>query len=138
MRSSSENRGNQKFARHAIDGNPYTIWHTRFQPESKKHPHELVIDLGTSYSVRELRYLARQDNGWNGGIAKCEVYVSDSADKFEEATATTTFKKIRTSQSVEFEPVIGRYVLIRALSELNGGPWASAAEFGIVGERVRE
>ncbi len=138
VRFSSENRGNRKFARNAIDGNPYTIWHTQFQPEVKKHPHELVIDLGARYSVRELRYLARQDNGWNGAIAKCEVYVSDAADGFDEPAAVTTFKKRRTSQSVEFKPVTGRYLMIRALTDLIGQSWASAAEFGIVADRVAD
>lgn len=135
VRFSSENGGNQKRAKFAIDGDPYTVWHSQFQPKLKEPPHELVIDLGGEYSVREIRYLARQDNGWNGAIAKCEVYVSKSVDDFDDPAATATFGKKRTSQSVEFKPVTGRFVLIRALSEVNGGPWASAAEFGIVGQK---
>ena len=136
VRFSSENKGNQKRARFAIDGNPYTVWHSQFEPKLSKHPHELVIDLGGEYSVREFRYLARQDNSWNGAIAKCEVYVSSSVDEFHDPAAEATFGKKRTAQSIEFKPATGRYVLIRALSEVNGGPWASAAEFGIVGQRV--
>jgi arylsulfatase A-like enzyme len=134
-RVSSENVGNAKFAANAIDGNPLTVWHTRFSgSEPEKHPHELVIDLGASHRVRALRYLARQDNGWNGTIRDIEVAVSDDPDAFGEPVAKTAFTKTREPQEIAFEPTTGRYVRIRALSEVNAGPWASAAELGLVGE----
>jgi len=41
---------------------------------------------------------------------------------------------VKTAQEVKCEPVKGRYVMLRALSEVNDGPWASVAEFGVVGE----
>ena len=63
---SSESRFNGKYATNAVDGNPRTHWHTRFEGELAKHPHELVIDLGREHTIRGVRYLARQDGGWNG------------------------------------------------------------------------
>ncbi len=33
------------------------------------------------------------------------------------------------------EPVRGRYVLVRVLSEVNGAEWGLAAEIGIVGKK---
>ena len=133
VRVSSENNGNRKLATNAIDGNPATIWHTQFQPELTEHPHELVIDLGAEYAVTGFHYLARQDGGWNGAIAKCEFSVSSQPDSFPAPAATATFRKLKTAQSVACKPAKGRYVLVRTLSEVNGGPWASAAEFGIAG-----
>ncbi len=135
VRVSSENVGNQKFAANAIDGDPLTVWHTRFSgAEPEMHPHELVIDLGASRRLRGLRYLARQDDGWNGAIRDIEIAVSDAPDAFGEPVAKTALSKTREPQSIVFEPTVGRYVRIRALSEVNDGPWASAAEFGLVGE----
>jgi hypothetical protein len=99
-----------------------------------KHPHEQVIDLGRSRTVRGLRYMARQDGGWNGAFARCEFAVSDSPDEFPKTATQATFKKTKEVQEVSFEPDSGRYVLIRVLSEVNGNPWASAAEVGFVGE----
>jgi arylsulfatase A-like enzyme len=134
-RVSSENAGNNRFAVNAIDGDPLTVWHTRFSGgEAEKHPHELVIDLGASRRVRGLRYLARQDNGWNGTIREIEVAVSDDLDSFGDPVAKTALSKTREPQEINFEPTGGRYVRIRALSEVNDGPWASAAEIGLVGE----
>ncbi|MGZ0165205.1 MAG: discoidin domain-containing protein, partial [Planctomycetales bacterium] len=134
VRVSSESGGNQKRAINAIDGDPRTHWHTSFSPEIDKHPHELVIDLGSKRSVSGIRYLARQDGGWNGALAKCEFFVSDSADDFGESVSTTTFRKVKTSQEKPWKAVSGRYVLIRILSEVNAGPWASISELGIIGQ----
>ncbi|MDG1896794.1 MAG: sulfatase-like hydrolase/transferase [Fuerstiella sp.] len=117
-----------------IDGNPKTHWHTSFTPKPLAHPHELVIDLGKRYEVRGFRYLARQDGGWNGAIGKCEFFVSTSSDDFGDAVVTATFGKTKGAQEVLCEPVRGRFVRIRALSEVNGGPWASISELGVVGQ----
>ena len=77
-RVSSESDGNQKQAINALDGDPRTHWHTSFSPEVDKHPHELVIDMGDERSVSGVRYLARQDRGWNCAIAKCEFFICNS------------------------------------------------------------
>ncbi|MFV1964047.1 MAG: sulfatase-like hydrolase/transferase, partial [Pirellulaceae bacterium] len=136
VRFSSENRANDRKALYAIDGNPRTVWHSQFSQELAKHPHELVIDLGAPYEVRGFRYLARQDSGWNGAFAETEFYVSESPDSFGEPVATATFEKVRTAQSVDCAtPVRGRYVRVRILSEVNGKPWGSAAEIGIIGTK---
>ncbi len=135
---SSENTANRKLAKFAIDGDPRTIWHSRFTPKLEKHPHELVIDLGGTYDVSAVRYLARQDNGWNGTIKKCEVFVCPDEDSFGKPLAVVELKKTKKPQEITFDPVRGRFVKIRALSEINGGPWASAAEIGVVGKSVKQ
>jgi len=136
MRCSSENFANDRRAVYAIDGNPRTVWHSQFTGRLAKHPHELVIDLGTAYEVRGFRYLARQDRGWNGAFAKTEFYVSDTPDAFGKPAARATFKKVRTPQAADCEtPIRGRYVLVRILSEVNNGPWASAAQIGVIGTK---
>ena len=134
VRASSEADGNGKHASNAIDGNARTHWHTSYSPEVLKHPHELVLDLGGQVTVRGIRYLARQDSGWNGAVAMCEVIVAESSDGFGDAVGSTTFTKNKASQELLFDPVQGRYLRFRILSEVNGGPWASIAELGVVGE----
>lgn len=136
VRVSSENLANDRRAVYAIDGNPRTVWHSQFSGGLAKHPHELVMDLGATYEIRGFRYLARQDNSWNGTFAKTEFYVSNSSDTFGKPTARATFKKVRVSQSADCEkPVRGRFVLVRILSEVNKNPWASATEIGVIGSK---
>lgn len=136
VRFSSENFANDRVAVYAIDGKPRTLWHSQFSGKLAKPPHELVIDLGAEYLVSGFRYLARQDRGWNGAFAKTEFYVGRSPTEFVSPTATTAFGKVREAQAVDCaEPVRGRYVLVRVLSEVNGQPWASAAEIGVIGKK---
>ena len=136
IRFSSENRGNDRQAIYAIDGNPRTVWHSQFSDKVAKPPHELLIDLGAVYDVHGFRYLARQDGGWNGAFSETEFSVSESPEHFDTPTVRTTFTKVRTAQSADLEkPVRGRYVRIRILSEVNGNAWASAADIGIIGAK---
>ncbi|MCB1091959.1 MAG: sulfatase-like hydrolase/transferase, partial [Verrucomicrobiae bacterium] len=93
VRFSSENQGNQKFARNAIDGDPDTLWHTRFSPEVAQPPHELVIDLGAERTVRGFVYLGRQDAGWNGAAKGVDFAVSDSAETFGDPLVKTELAK---------------------------------------------
>lgn len=132
LRFSSQSVGTRRAAS-AIDGNPKTHWHTSFSPEILKHPHELVIDLGKRRTVKGFRYLARQDGGWNGALKDVEFYVSLRGEA-SEPVLKTTFKKTKEPQEALCEPVSGRYVRLRILSEVNGGPWASISELGIIGE----
>ena len=136
VRSSSENRSNDRLAAYAIDGNPRTLWHSQFSKQLTRHPHELVIDLGAEYEVRGFWYLARQDASWNGAFANTEFAISNSPDEFGEPAVRATFKKVKTAQAVDCKtPQRGRYVRVRVLSEVNGGPWASAADIAVVGTR---
>ena len=131
---SSENTTNDRKAAHAIDGKPRTHWHTRWTDKTTRHPHELVIDLGAQHTIRGFRYLARQDNGFNGAFKDCDLTISDTPDSFGEPALRTTFKKTKDPQEATCKPARGRYVRVRALSEVSGGPWASAAEIGIIGD----
>ena len=134
VRASSESSSNGKLARCAIDGDPRTWWHSNFQGRLDKHPHELVIDLGSERTVRGIRILARQDAGWNGAIKDCELCVGDDPKQFGKPITKATLEKTKKPQEVKCPPTKGRYILLRALSEVNDGPWASIAELGILGE----
>lgn len=133
-RVSSESTSNDKLASKAIDGDPDTWWHTSFAGQLAKHPHELVIDLGGKRKVSGIRYLARQDGGWNGAIADCEIFLSDSPADFTNPISRTSFTKSRDPQDAKFASATARYLMIRVLSEVNGGPWASIAELGVIGQ----
>ena len=134
IRSSSENISNGKFARNVIDGNANTIWHTQFSPEIKKHPHELIIDLGREFTLTGFRLLARQDAGWNGTLKDIEITVSNNPKTFGPPTLKATLRKTKSPQDLKCAAVKGRFIRMRALSEINAGPWASLAEFGVKGQ----
>ena len=133
VRFSSQNWGNDRLAEYAIDGKPGTVWHSQFSNGTKKHPHELVIDLGETRKIGGFYYLARQDQGWNGAFSETEFYVSDSVDSFpEKPHAVITFAKEKTAQRLDCAEINGRYVLVRNLSEISGNVYGSAADLAVI------
>ncbi len=137
--ASSENSANGKRAAHAVDGDPRTIWHSRWSEDPARPPHELVIDLGAEHQVRGLRYLARQDASWNGAFGDVELWLGRSLEDLAgEPTARGTFQRVRTAQALDLAtPVRARFARLRVLTEAGGGTWASAAEIGFVERREK-
>ncbi|MCP5520442.1 MAG: sulfatase-like hydrolase/transferase [Verrucomicrobiales bacterium] len=134
VRFSSENASNGKLARNAIDGKPGTWWHSRFGENAARPPHELVIDLGTTRTIRGFVYLGRQDASWNGAIKDVEFGVSDNPNQFGPPVAKAALAKSKKPQTVACPETKGRYVRLHALSEYGGGGFATASELGVIGE----
>ncbi len=116
----------------AMDGNPSTLWHTLWGGGEPSHPHEIVVDLGSDYSVSGFAYLPRP-GGSNGTIGKYECLVSTDGKSYGKPVAAGTFGKRTAENVVTFDsPVKARYVKLRALSEVTGKRWASIAELRIL------
>ncbi len=120
----------------ALDGNPQSMWHTRFQSVQTPHPHQIVVDLGTAYEISGFAYLPRSGGG-NGTIKDYEVYVSNSSKKFGKPVVKGTFAKKNAENVVTFPAKVkGRYVRLVALSEVAGQPWTSIAGLRMLAEGV--
>jgi len=120
----------------AMDGNRSTIWRTAWQPERRRHPHEITIDLEESSEIAGFIYTPCYGGG-NGTIKDYEFYVSEDENNFGSPAAKGTFDNNDAEKKVELaERSWGRYVKLRALSEVNGQPWASIAELRILSEGV--
>jgi lysophospholipase L1-like esterase len=130
---SQELVGENGAAVNSFDGNTGTIWHTQWLGSSPPPPHEIQINLGAVYTISGFRYLPRQDGGTNGRIKQYEFYVSSDGTNWGTAAATGTFANNATEKSVSFASRTGQFVRLRALSEVNGGPWTSMAELNVVG-----
>jgi hypothetical protein len=118
----------------AIDGDPFTWWHTEFQPQRIPPPHDLVIDLGQERTIRGFRYLARQDESWSGTAKEAEFSIAVTPEEFREPIAKATLKQVRTPQTVACPPTKGRYIRLRILSAYGDGDHGSASELGLLGE----
>ncbi|HAY71718.1 MAG TPA: hypothetical protein DCX89_07480 [Saprospirales bacterium] len=130
---SQEINGEDGKAINAFDGDPSTIWHTEWYWSSPGYPHEISIDLGEIYRISEFTYLPRQD-GENGRIKNYKLYISNQSNQWGLTTATGNFTNTAAPQKIELNPpVVGRYLKLVAVSEVNGNPWASAAELSVTG-----
>ena len=132
IEADSEDSANGNVAAHAIDGDPGSIWHTRWQPTNDPMPHHLTIDLGRAVTLRGITYLPRQDMD-NGRIAECEIYCSTEPNSWAAPVAKVNWPNTETLQSVTFpQPVKARYLKLVARSEVNGQPFASIAELDVL------
>ncbi len=117
----------------SFDGDPETIWHTRWSTGNDPYPHEIQVDLGELYRVFSFTYLTRQD-GENGRIRDYELYISEDKQNWGIPVASGQFANTSAPQTIQLGTgVVGQYFRLHALSEVNGNPWASAAEFSLVG-----
>jgi alpha-glucosidase len=129
---SEETAGEDAKGANAVDGNPNTFWHTQWQDENPPCPHEIVIEVMPTATIKGFTYLPRQDEEVNGTINEFEFYVSKDGKDFGTPVKKGTFDGSKNKQTVTFAPVECHFFKLRAISELNGGAWTSAAEIGVV------
>jgi hypothetical protein len=132
LKVDSEDRENGNTADKAIDGDPDTIWHTRWQPRNDPMPHSLVMDLGREVTLRGIRYLPRQDQV-NGRIAEAEIFCATDPESWGAPVATAQWRNSEQLQTVQFaQPLKARYLKLVVKSEINRNPFASVAELDVV------
>ncbi len=129
---SEETAGENGAGANAVDGDRNTIWHTQWQDATPECPHEIVIELAPAATIKGLTYLPRQDDSDNGTIKDYELYVSNDGNDFGQAVTKGAFESSKDLKTVTFAPQTCRFIKLKALSEANGGAWASAAEIGVV------
>ena len=126
----SQHSGNE--ASKAIDGKYDTFWHTEWEGTEPTCPHTLIIDMGQSYNVTAITYLARQDGNQNGMVKAYEFYLSNDKNNWGSAVVTGEFKNTTSLQTAKLSTAkTGRYLKLVAKSEINGRAWTSCAELGI-------
>ena len=134
--ASSEQPSHGEGKEKAIDGDPNTIWHSRWTPDKPKHPHEIHIDLGETLMLKGFTYLPRQADHLTGAMIHYEFYVSSDGKSWGKPTAKGEFSNIKNNpvdQVVTFEKAVeGRFIRLVGLDEVNGKPYTSAAEIGVI------
>ena len=72
----------------AIDGDPATIWHTKWWGGTDPYPHELQVDLGARVLPTGFTYLPRQEGG-NGRVGNYRFDLSVDGVKWIEVAQGT-------------------------------------------------
>jgi F5/8 type C domain len=129
----SEETNNQNGrGENAVDGNPNTYWHTEWASNSPGLPHEIVIALVPPSVIKGFTYLPRQDNSDHGNIKDFEFYAGDDGKNFGPPVKKGVFEPGKGEKIETFEPIKCCYIKLKAISEINGLPWTSAAEIGVI------
>ncbi len=129
---SEETNGENGYGKNAVDGNPNTYWHTQWQGNSPGLPHEIIIELVPPAVIQGFTYLPRQDESDHGTIKDYEFYVSNDGTNFGQPVTKGTFEPGKGEKMEIFAPAKCRFIKLKAISEINGLPWTSAAEIGVV------
>jgi hypothetical protein len=125
----------------AIDNDPATLWSTAWFPEIKKHPHEIVIDLGKEIEIKGFTYLPRQDGNSNGWINEYEFYVSPDGKEWGKPVAKGSFNRndslkkvaLYSAESVYSDSATkARYIRLVAKNGFGDDPYTTIAELDIV------
>ena len=120
-------------ADNAIDGDPFTLWQTRWNADLVL-PHYLTIDMGTARWIGGFAYLPRQDGVLNGTVEGYRFETSTNGPDWTTNVAAGVFGNIRNNpalQEVTFAPVKARFFRFTALQEINTNGWTSAAEISV-------
>jgi len=113
----------------ARDGDLDTAWQTETEGALPGYPHELVVDLGATRQVHGLLAVPRQA-GSDGRVARFEVSLSRDGTTWGDPAARGTWPD---DPGFRYVPLAGpaRFVRLRGLSEVGGGPTMTLAELVI-------
>jgi hypothetical protein len=136
---SEETSGQDGRAENAVDGNPNTYWHTEWNGKGPGLPHEIIIELVPPCVITGFTYLPRQDASDHGTIKDYEFYLCDEGKKFDQPVKKGQFQPGKEEKIETFPPKKCRFIKLKAISEINGLSWTSAAEIRVlqVGEPAR-
>ena len=110
----------------AIDGDPDTLWHSKWEPSPAPMPHELTIDFPQDTTLAGITCLPRQDMT-NGRIAACEVFANG------QKIASANWSNTNKHQTLRFkQPLTTRSLRLVIKSEVNGNPFAAIAELDVL------
>ncbi len=130
--SASSYQSNEGEPTNAIDGDPGTFWHSRWSPDLPKHPHELVIDLGSATRIAAVIYTDRADMT-HGRVRDYEIYLGDDGKTWGDPAAKGRFGRPAGEHTVRLpSPVTARFMRFVALSEVENQVYASVAELAVV------
>ncbi|MED3689375.1 discoidin domain-containing protein [Peribacillus butanolivorans] len=129
--TSQETSGENSAASMAIDGNPETLWHTKWD-KSDVLPQSITLNLGGAYKVNKVTYLPRQ-SGLNGNITSYNVYVSTDGVTFTKV-ASGSWANNNVEKEAIFDSTDASYVKLEATAGVNG--WASAAEISVLATKT--
>ncbi len=122
-------------ARHAIDGDPGTLWHTHGPDGEYPCPQDIVVDLGKTENFTGFTYLPRQDGITNGIVDQYEFYVSADGKDWGQPVAGGEFGNINANpvgQSITFDnPVTARFFKFVAKHSIDGNH-ITVAEIGLI------
>lgn len=84
----------------ALDRNPSTYWHSKYNPKDEL-PFEIELQLKKPQTVNMLSFLPRQDMS-NGAVRKADLFAKSAAGEWEKVASYSGTGSNRKRQSISF------------------------------------
>ena len=121
-------QGGRERARNAFDGDPDTIWHTRYGANEPDYPHAIACDYGSAKTLNGVLAVPRQDMS-HGRVRGYRIETSEDGKRWTEAKAGELRDTDEPTEIIFDRPAKARYMKFTALSpQRRGQKWASMAE----------
>lgn len=123
---SSEERG-EGYAKHVLDGDYHTFWHSRWSHDAEDFPHSLTIDMGEQKEVEGFSFVQRE---FGRRIKDFTIEMSNDQKNWKklgdyELISVPFPQLIRLEQKKKF-----RYFRLTSYSAWDGAGHSSMAEIG--------
>jgi len=119
-------------AKHTLDNDPSTFWHTNWSSTQEKHPHDIQIDLGETVTLIGFTQLPRQGQS-NGRIRHYKFYAATDANNWSDPVAQGAFAGSNELQTIRLDaPVKARFIKLVALDEWSGQYYTTVAELDVM------
>lgn len=121
-------------ATNVLDGDPSSLWHTRWSGDIPQHPHSITIELPEPARLAGMTYLSRQDRNLNGQIDRYTVEVSTDGEAWTRV-ANGRFVANGPAQPVEFDrPRSVTHIRLTAETSHGSRPYSAVAEIDLLTE----
>ncbi len=127
IKATSTSEQSSDKASNAVDGNPDTMWHTKWSGEDVL-PQSITLELPKATDIKGFTYLPRQ-TGTNGYITDYTISISNDGEEFT-IVATGNWDANKELKQVDFDECNAKYVRLTANAGLGG--FASAAELSVI------
>ncbi len=108
------------YAKHAIDDNSETFWHTQWNSAQPPYPHSITINLNTDQTIKGFTLLPRS-NKYNGRPKEINIKISTDGTTFENL-GDFTLGDSTVKQVIELNtPVIAQFFKLTVTSGYTDG-----------------
>ncbi|MBX3433673.1 MAG: discoidin domain-containing protein [Pirellulales bacterium] len=116
---------------HMFDGNPSTIWHSRWSSDKPEAPHQILVDMAELQTLTAVVVTGRTDLP-NGRVKSFRLSLSPDDRNYGQPVVEGELQNNSQPQRIELPSAVqARYLKLEVLSDHSGHGFGSIAELTI-------
>lgn len=123
--ASTESPDHEQGAANAIDGNPHTLWHTRWDGQDNQK--YIIFNFTETKKLSKIKYQPTITNWNNGRVLGMTVLVGPDKDHLTEIVSNKELQNNNNEKEITFDSIDAKYVKIVGVNTV--GNYMTAGEF---------